>query len=183
MARRSQQAMWNAKHGYVGRPYCKACSESFRSHLLKPGRTARNGCCRDAVRRPVIPHDSCNFCSCLHGLTEERGSSQPCSHCAKILAGFDRSAPQVFAEVDNPDRSLARRRQPPPPPPPGGSGSAGDTAFPTSKKIKVRSRDTRPFLALSCHSLPSADASACGAACPSVWQYLFKWLQIVGLKR
>ena len=28
-------AAWYAKYGYSGPPYCKACAESFNSHLLK----------------------------------------------------------------------------------------------------------------------------------------------------
>jgi hypothetical protein len=52
---------WNHKHGYRGLPYCKSCSESFRSHLLHNRIRPRSGCSRAA----------------------------PCDHCRKILAGFN----------------------------------------------------------------------------------------------
>ncbi len=64
---------WNQKHGYTGPAYCKACSESFRSHLLRSGRNPRNGCSR----------------------------IQPCADCSKILSHFAGLTPtQVFARYD-----------------------------------------------------------------------------------
>ena len=69
----NQLRMWNHKHGYNGPPYCKACSESFRSHLLRPGRNPRNGCSR----------------------------MKPCNDCAKVLAHFgDQTPADVFAHFD-----------------------------------------------------------------------------------
>ena len=69
----NQLRKWNHTHGYSGPPYCKACSESFRSHLLRPGRNPRNGCSR----------------------------MRPCSDCAKVLAHFgDQSPADVFARFD-----------------------------------------------------------------------------------
>ncbi len=69
----NQLRNWNHKHGYKGPPYCKACSESFRSHLLRPGRNPRNGCSR----------------------------MQPCADCAKVLAHFAGQSPaDVFAQFD-----------------------------------------------------------------------------------
>jgi len=67
-------ALWNAKHGYAGPPYCKACSESFRSHLLraKGKNKPRSGCSR----------------------------ANPCDACCKILAQFDRSPAVVFEQYD-----------------------------------------------------------------------------------
>ena len=67
-------ALWNAKHGYAGPPYCKACSESFRSHLLraKGKNKPRSGCSR----------------------------ANPCDACSKILAQFDRSPAVVFEQYD-----------------------------------------------------------------------------------
>ena len=60
-----------AKYGYCGADYCKACSESFRSHLFRTG-AAQNGCRREA----------------------------PCDHCGKILAQFDCSVAQIFERVE-----------------------------------------------------------------------------------
>ena len=64
--------MWQSWYGYVGPPYCKSCSESFRSHLLQTARRPRSGCTREL----------------------------PCCHCAKILSHFNCSPAEVFAEYD-----------------------------------------------------------------------------------
>ena len=62
-----------AKYGYAGVLYCKACSESFRSHLARTQTKALNGCSR----------------------------REPCDHCSKVLAEFNCSREQVFRRFDN----------------------------------------------------------------------------------
>ena len=66
--------MWYRKYGYDGDPYCKACSESFKSHLVQQKTRPRCGCTR----------------------------AQPCADCAKVLAGFGTKTPkQVFQKFDD----------------------------------------------------------------------------------
>eukprot|EP01043_Picozoa_sp_COSAG02_P042571 COSAG02_NODE_3628_length_6450_cov_12.534876_3_plen_363_part_00 len=76
-----------AKYGYTGVLYCKACSESFRSHLTRTQTRALNGCSR----------------------------VDPCDHCTKVLSEFDCSREQVFERFDN-NRAVkaAKRRKSPP---------------------------------------------------------------------
>jgi hypothetical protein len=70
---------WNAKHGYDGPAYCKACSESFRSHLLRQKRNPRNGCSR----------------------------AHPCRDCERILAHFGgRSPAEIFSAYDNDQKQV-----------------------------------------------------------------------------
>jgi hypothetical protein len=59
------------KYGYTGVDYCKACSESFRSHLFR-SHSSMNGCRREA----------------------------PCGHCAKVLGQFECSPSALFDRVD-----------------------------------------------------------------------------------
>ncbi len=73
-------AFWNNKHGYTGPAYCKACSESFRSHLLRPGRNPKNGCSR----------------------------TYPCGDCQKILAHFDKTS--IVAMFSDDNRRPKKRR-------------------------------------------------------------------------
>lgn len=72
-----------AKYGYTGVLYCKACSESFRSHLTRTQTRALNGCSR----------------------------VDPCDHCIKVLSEFNCSREQVFERFDNNRGSNATKRQ------------------------------------------------------------------------
>ena len=76
-------ALWNNKYGYAGEPYCKGCSESFRSHLLRQGHKTRSGCSREA----------------------------PCVQCTKVLNGFDRPKDTVFAQFDADREARMQKRQ------------------------------------------------------------------------
>ena len=74
-------AAWYAKYGYSGPPYCKACAESFNSHLLKQAvRSSRAKCTRD----------------------------QPCDRCTCILDGFKIQPQELFATVDAQRKSSAK---------------------------------------------------------------------------
>ena len=64
-------AQWYAKYGYAGVDYCKACSESFRSHLFRS-------------------HQSMNGC--------RRGAE--CDHCQKLLAQFSCTTAELYLSVD-----------------------------------------------------------------------------------
>jgi hypothetical protein len=65
--------MWYRKYGYDGQPYCKACSESFKSHLVQQKTRPRCGCVR----------------------------SEPCGDCTKVLNGFSgMSHADVFHKFD-----------------------------------------------------------------------------------
>ncbi len=75
-----------AKYGYTGVMYCKACSESFRSHLTRTQTRALNGCSR----------------------------ADPCDHCSKVLAEFDCSRETVFHRFDTNRAPKAAKRQNPP---------------------------------------------------------------------
>lgn len=78
-------AFWNNKYGYTGDAYCKACSESFRSHLLRQGHQTRSGCSRQA----------------------------PCVSCTRVLAGFDRTKETVFQQYDADRAVRMQKRQAP----------------------------------------------------------------------
>jgi hypothetical protein len=65
--------LWYRKYGYDGLPYCKGCSESFKSHLIQQKTRPRCGCVRTA----------------------------PCVDCTKVLSGFSgMSHSDVFDKFD-----------------------------------------------------------------------------------
>eukprot|EP01043_Picozoa_sp_COSAG02_P063052 COSAG02_NODE_8843_length_2423_cov_1.361446_1_plen_628_part_00 len=74
--------MWNSKLGYAGPPYCRACSESFRSHLLRH------------TDRPLAR------CS----------RATPCDACLRILLYFKCTPEQVFAQHDRAKRLRSSAR-------------------------------------------------------------------------
>jgi hypothetical protein len=74
--------MWNSKLGYAGPPYCRACSDSFRSHLLRH------------TDRPLAR------CS----------RATPCDACICILVHFTCTPEQLFAQYDRTKRARSSAR-------------------------------------------------------------------------
>lgn len=130
----NRMATWYAKYGYCGPKYCKACAESFNSHLLKKEvRSKRARCTR----------------------------ADPCDRCTIILGNFDAPKDRVFEAVDEAKKEMSARKKhkkllklqlqqgqekeqpPPPPPPPSSSGAAGDPEKP-SPPLDVRSSTDLP---------------------------------------
>ncbi len=66
-------AAWYVKYGYAGPPYCKGCSESFNSHLLRQNAQAARGSC---------------------------ARENPCGPCKAILGHFSVDADQVYRKFD-----------------------------------------------------------------------------------
>jgi hypothetical protein len=66
-------ASWYVKYGYSGPPYCKGCSESFNSHLLRQNAQAARASC-------------------------SRG--QPCQPCKSILSNFSIDTEGVYHKFD-----------------------------------------------------------------------------------
>eukprot|EP01043_Picozoa_sp_COSAG02_P010957 COSAG02_NODE_396_length_23126_cov_282.150258_30_plen_1101_part_00 len=77
-------AAWYLKYGYSGPPYCKSCSESFNSHLLRQNAQAARGSC---------------------------ARENPCEPCKAILGHFSVDADQVYRQFDS--RKTARRAKDP----------------------------------------------------------------------
>ncbi len=74
---------WYAKYGYCGPEYCRACAESFNSHLLKT-----------AVRSKWV--------ACTRG--------NPCARCTVILSHFEEPKEAVFRVSDG-RRRKPRKKQ------------------------------------------------------------------------
>ena len=75
-------AAWYVKYGYSGPPYCKGCSESFNSHLLRQNAQAARASCSRA---------------------------NPCRPCTAILGNFSVEADKVYHQFDT--RQTARKAE------------------------------------------------------------------------
>lgn len=82
----NRMAAWYTKYGYKGPRYCKACAESFASHLLKK-----------AVRSETV------VCT----------RTEPCRRCTILLGYFDVPKETVFCLADEKKRDVSHtsRRQ------------------------------------------------------------------------
>lgn len=66
-------AAWYVKYGYSGPPYCKSCSESFNSHLLRQNAQAARARCSRA---------------------------SPCNPCGLILENFSGEPDEIYKQFD-----------------------------------------------------------------------------------